>query len=220
MRSGGSGTRRSWVASAANGEGAGHGRAGDRREGAARGRLRLLTGRGRYVEDVAAAGEARGYVAALAACACPDRRRSTPSRARAAPGVLAVLTGAELRAARARHAAAADPAPQAERRAGLRLSAAAAGAGAGALCRRPRRFRRRRDPEPGEGRRRADRRSSTSRCRRSSRPRRRSRPARRGVGRQSRQRGLHSRGRRQGGGRRRLRPRRARRARTRSSSTG
>jgi len=58
--------------------------------------LRLLTGRGRYVEDVTAAGAARGYVLrsphAHARILATDTRRAV-----AAPGVLAVLTGAELR---------------------------------------------------------------------------------------------------------------------------
>jgi carbon-monoxide dehydrogenase large subunit len=62
--------------------------------------FRLLTGRGRYVEDVAAIGAggepvARGYVVrsphAHARIAAIDAER-----ARAAPGVLAVLTGTEL----------------------------------------------------------------------------------------------------------------------------
>src|SRR4051794_1556654 len=57
--------------------------------------FRLLTGRGRYVEDVAALGAARGYVVrsphAHARIVSLDAER-----ARAAPGVLAVLTGAEL----------------------------------------------------------------------------------------------------------------------------
>src|SRR5579862_58431 len=57
--------------------------------------LRLLTGRGRYVDDVAAPGGARGYVLrsphAHARLAAIDT-----SAARAAPGVLAVLTGADL----------------------------------------------------------------------------------------------------------------------------
>src|SRR5678816_1071069 len=57
---------------------------------------RLLTGRGRYVDDVEAPGAARGYVVrsphAHARVVSVDA-----TRARAAPGVLAVLTGAELR---------------------------------------------------------------------------------------------------------------------------
>ena len=56
---------------------------------------RLLTGRGRYVDDVRAAGEARGYVLrsphAHAAIAAIDT-----AAALAMPGVLAVLTGADL----------------------------------------------------------------------------------------------------------------------------
>jgi carbon-monoxide dehydrogenase large subunit len=56
-----------------------------------------LTGRGRYVEDVPAAGAARGYVLrsphAHARVVAIDAQR-----ANAAPGVLAILTGADLKA--------------------------------------------------------------------------------------------------------------------------
>jgi aerobic carbon-monoxide dehydrogenase large subunit len=58
--------------------------------------LRLLKGRGRYVDDVREAGEARGYVVrsphAHARIGALDVRR-----AMTAPGVLAVLTGEDLR---------------------------------------------------------------------------------------------------------------------------
>src|SRR5262249_56256166 len=58
--------------------------------------LRLLKGRGRYVDDVREPIEARGYVLrsphAHARIASLDT-----TRARAAPGVLAVLTGDDLR---------------------------------------------------------------------------------------------------------------------------
>jgi carbon-monoxide dehydrogenase large subunit len=58
---------------------------------------RLLTGRGRYVDDVAAAGAARGYV--LRSPHAHARLESIDAtQARAMPGVLAVLTGAELKA--------------------------------------------------------------------------------------------------------------------------
>src|SRR5918998_2970740 len=57
--------------------------------------FRLLTGRGRYVEDVPAIGATHGYVVrsphAHARIVSIDAER-----ARAAPGVLAVLTGADL----------------------------------------------------------------------------------------------------------------------------
>jgi len=57
---------------------------------------RLLTGRGRYVDDVTAAGAARGYLLrsphAHARIVAIDA-----TAARDAPGVLAVLTGTELR---------------------------------------------------------------------------------------------------------------------------
>ena len=58
---------------------------------------RLLTGRGRYVDDVTMPGAARGFVVrsphAHARIVAVDA-----GAARGAPGVLAVLTGAELRA--------------------------------------------------------------------------------------------------------------------------
>src|SRR5260370_40311960 len=58
--------------------------------------LRLLTGRGRYVDDVAVLGAARGHVVrsphAHARIVGLDARRALE-----APGVLAVLTGADLR---------------------------------------------------------------------------------------------------------------------------
>src|SRR5258708_3341551 len=58
--------------------------------------FRLLTGRGRYVDDVPAIAPARGYV--LRSPHAHARLRSIDaSRAAAAPGVLTVLTGAELR---------------------------------------------------------------------------------------------------------------------------
>jgi carbon-monoxide dehydrogenase large subunit len=57
---------------------------------------RLLTGRGRYVEDVPAIGAARGYV--LRSPHAHARIVSiNAERAKSAPGVLAVLTGADLR---------------------------------------------------------------------------------------------------------------------------
>jgi carbon-monoxide dehydrogenase large subunit len=58
--------------------------------------LRLLTGRGRYVEDVPATGAARGYVLRSPHAHARIVRIDT-GRANAAPGVLTVLTGAELR---------------------------------------------------------------------------------------------------------------------------
>src|SRR6266851_7299905 len=58
--------------------------------------FRLLTGRGRYVDDVPAIAAARGYV--LRSPHAHARLRSIDAgRAAAAPGVLTVLTGAELR---------------------------------------------------------------------------------------------------------------------------
>ena len=70
--------------------------------------------------------------------------------------------------------------PQAARRlADVQAALPGAGRGSRALGRRSGRLRRRRDAGAGAGRRRADRRSTTSRCRRSSRPPRRPSPARR-----------------------------------------
>ena len=57
---------------------------------------RLLTGKGRYVEDVPAIGAARGYV--LRSPHAHARIVSIDAEpAKAAPGILAVLTGADLR---------------------------------------------------------------------------------------------------------------------------
>ena len=58
--------------------------------------FRLLTGRGRYVDDVPAIGTVRGYV--LRSPHAHARIRSIDiEAAKAAPGVLAVLTGADLK---------------------------------------------------------------------------------------------------------------------------
>ena len=126
---------------------------------------KLLRGRGRYCEDVRMANEARAFV-----LRSPTRMRASlppMSGARsAAPGVIAVLTGEDVRA-RAGHAHARHTAQAQQWRARLRLPAAAAGPGAGALCRRTLAFVVAETPEPGDGRGRADRVSPTSRCRRS-----------------------------------------------------
>ena len=75
--------------------------------------LRLLRGRGRYVDDAGAAGDARGYVLRSPHAHARILAIDT-GRARHAPGVLAVLTGEELQRARARHldARRAAPTPQ------------------------------------------------------------------------------------------------------------
>jgi len=57
---------------------------------------RLLTGRGRYVDDVSAPGAARGHVLRSPRAHARIVGIDT-GRALAVPGVLAVLTGAELR---------------------------------------------------------------------------------------------------------------------------
>src|SRR5947209_7541375 len=59
--------------------------------------LRLLTGRGRYVDDVTAPGAARGHILRSPHAHARVVRTDT-SAAKAAPGVLAVLTGADLKA--------------------------------------------------------------------------------------------------------------------------
>jgi carbon-monoxide dehydrogenase large subunit len=58
--------------------------------------LRLITGRGRYVDDVRLPGEARGYVLRSPYAQAPIRAIEA-SRTGSSPGVLAVLTGADLR---------------------------------------------------------------------------------------------------------------------------
>ena len=58
---------------------------------------RLLTGRGRFTADVLPAGCAHAAMLRSPHAACAHRRASTPSPARAMPGVLAVLTGGGLR---------------------------------------------------------------------------------------------------------------------------
>ena len=59
---------------------------------------RLLRGGGRYVDDMVLPRMVYRLCAALAACACAHPRASTRKRAKAAPGVLAVLTGADWEA--------------------------------------------------------------------------------------------------------------------------
>ena len=112
---------------------------------------RFVTGAGAYLDDLRFDGLAHAVRAALAARACADRRASTPTAARAMPGVLAVLTGAD--AARRRAAAdAPDGGSQRADRRALRLrAAAAAGDRQGAPCRRAGGADRRRDARPGAG---------------------------------------------------------------------
>jgi len=58
--------------------------------------FRLLTGRGRYVDDVPAIGALRGYV--LRSPLAHARITSIDAEeAKTAPGILAVLTGADLK---------------------------------------------------------------------------------------------------------------------------
>ena len=114
--------------------------------------------------------------AALAARARQNPSRSTPRPPKPRPACCAVLTARRLEGGRLRRPAGACR-PQAARRLAV-LQAALSGAGRGprALGRRFGRLRRRRDASAGDRRRRADRRSITSRCRPSSPPPRRSSP--------------------------------------------
>src|ERR1043166_1270302 len=136
--------------------------------------FRLLTGRGRYVDDVPAIGPhgepaARGYV--LRSPHAHARIVSIDAeQAKTAPGVLAVLTGDDLKrrglgtlrprgpdrrrskAARPRHLAAARAAPEKEWRPCFCLPAAAPRTRPCPFCRRLRRLYRRRNAEQGEGR--------------------------------------------------------------------
>ena len=68
---------------------------GRRATSRARRTRRWCAGRCAYVDDLRLPGHAARRGAALAARARPDRRRSTPRRAKALPGVHAVLTGPE-----------------------------------------------------------------------------------------------------------------------------
>ena len=141
---------------------------------------RLLRGGGRYVDDMVLPRMAFGYV--LRSPYAHARIRSIDtSAAKAAPGVLAVLTGADWEASGWGDLPVPAGLRAARRRAGVSAALSGVGQGSGALGRRLRRLRRRRDPPPGRGRRRTDRRSITSRCRRSSRPRARSNRTRRCV---------------------------------------
>ena len=176
--------------------------------------FRLLRGRGRYLDDVAAPGQARAFVlrsphahadirsidsGAARARISGARRARHPDRGRS-------------RGARARHGSggAADKARR--RLAGLQDAAAAARPGARPHGRPGGRLHRRRDRGCGQGRRRADRRRLRAAARagdggRCARPRR---PG--GLGRQPRQRGLYPRGRRCGGDSGRVREGGSRRA--------
>ncbi len=57
---------------------------------------RFLTGAGRYLDDLAFPGEAQGRRPQVAPRPRPYRRASTPSSAASSPGVVAVLTGADV----------------------------------------------------------------------------------------------------------------------------
>ena len=165
---------------------------------------RLLRGGGRYVDDMVLPRMVLGHV--LRSPHAHARIRSIDATAaKAAPGVLAVLTSADWEASGWRDL----PSASGNRRrdGSSRLSAALPGAGQGsrALGRRLRRLCRRRDPPSGGGRRRADR----GRIRAPARGRlyrgcgKAGRPAR--LGRGPRQHLFCLSRRRQGGDRRRLR---------------
>ena len=94
---------------------------------------RLLRGRGRYVDDAGSATDARGYVL-RSPHAHALIRAIDISKARAAPGVLAVLTGEDLRRRGLGTLAPGSPPPTQRRAPGLCVPAAAPRPRAGALC--------------------------------------------------------------------------------------
>ena len=112
---------------------------------------RLLRGGGKYVDDIALPGMAFGHVLRSPHAHAKIKSIDT-AKAKAAPGVLCVLTGDDW--IKSGWGDLPVPVhPQAPRRL-AELQAALSGAGEGprALRRRLRRLRRRRDQEPGDGR--------------------------------------------------------------------
>ena len=168
---------------------------------------RFLTGAGQYTDDVNPPNHVHAYFLRSPHAHAKIRKIDT-AKAKAAPGVVAIFTGADLdgrqrpalRLAHHRH----------RRQADERAAASGARAGQGPLRRRPGRARHRRDAGPGEGRRRADRRRLRSAARGRQLRRRaeagRAADPRRRAGQQV----LHVGAGRQGGGRRRVRQGRAR----------
>ena len=117
---------------------------------------RLLRGGGRYVDDIVLPGMAFGHV--LRSPHAHARITSIDTAtAKAAPGVLAVLTGADWAGLRLGRPAGRRRHEAPRRLADLPAALSGAGQGPGALGRRLRRLRRRRDQAPGGGRRRTDR---------------------------------------------------------------
>ena len=171
--------------------------------------LRLVRGGGRYVDDIVLPGMAFGHV--LRSPHAHARIRSIDTaKAKAAPGVLAVLTGADWAGLRLRRPAGAGRHEAARRLADVPAALSGAGQGPGALGRRLCGLRGGGDPPPGGGRGRADRGRLRAAAgggldRRRGRARRAAR-----VRRLQGQHLLRARRRRQGGDRRGLRARRPR----------
>ena len=117
---------------------------------------RLLRGGGRYVDDIVLPNMAFGTVLRSPHAHARIRRIDTAA-AKAAPGVLAVLTGADWASLRLWRPAGARRPQAPGRLAQLPAALSRAGQGSGALGRRLRRVRGGRDQEPGDGRRRTDR---------------------------------------------------------------
>ena len=114
--------------------------------------LRLLQGRGRYLDDVAALDLAHAVVF-RSPVAHADILSLVVEAARAAPGVLAVLTGDDLAKRGLGNIGVMTPGKRIDGSEGFVQDPPTAGPGAGALCGRGRGLRRRRNAEPGERRR-------------------------------------------------------------------
>ena len=131
---------------------------------------RLLQGGGRYVDDMVLPGMAFGYVLRSPHAHARIRKIDT-AKAKAAPGVLAVLTGDDWQGRGLGRPAGARRAQAPRRLARLSAALSGAGQGPGALGRRLRRLRGGRDLAPGDRRGRADRGRLRAAAAPSSRPR-------------------------------------------------
>ena len=109
---------------------------------------RFLLGQGRYVDDISLPGQCHG-VTVLSPHAHARITRVDVAKAKAAPGVLCVLTGADARGGQARQFHRPPDAGGFRRAQGPPHVPAGAQCREGALRRRPRRLRRRRDARAG-----------------------------------------------------------------------